>query len=127
MAHTELSVVNPGELQEGSATPGISRRIAFETENTMLVEARVGGGVETGWHHHCDRHVYAYLQEGGPAVIEYGEGGEKQVTIEEGGFLHVPPRTVHRDVNPTEDQQRVIISFVGSGPLVENVKGPAMP
>jgi uncharacterized RmlC-like cupin family protein len=127
MAHTDLEVVNPGDLKEGSGTPGISRDVAFDTENNVVVEATVGGGVQTGWHHHCGRHVYAYLQEGGPAVIEYGQAGEQQVTVEEGGFLHVAPRTVHRDLNPTADPQRVIISFVGSGPLVENVDGPAMP
>lgn len=127
MAHTGLRVVNPGELQEGSDTPGISREVAFDTEQNTVVRSTVAGGTATGWHHHCDRHVFAYLQEGGPGVIEYGEGGENQVEIEDGGFLHIPPRTVHRDVNPTEDSQVVLISFVGSGPLVENVDGPPMP
>jgi hypothetical protein len=61
------------DLEENRDTPGIVRRIAFRTENNVLVEARVEGSVASGWHHHGDRDVYAHLVEG-EAVIEYGPG-----------------------------------------------------
>lgn len=97
--------------------------MAFETDDNVLVRARADGGVRSGWHHHGDRHVYAYLVEGS-AVIEYGPGGEDRLDVEAGGFFHLEPRTVHRDVNPADDEQVWVISFVGEGPLVENVDGP---
>lgn len=81
------------------------------------------GGVSSGWHHHGDRHVYAHLVEG-EAVIEYGPG-ERTTRSRGWRFFHLPPRVVHRDVNPIDEPQRWIIGFVGTGVLVENVDGPS--
>lgn len=118
-----VEVVPAEELKEAPGTPGAVRELAFETDNNMVIRARGAGGTATDWHHHCDRHVYAYVLEG-TAIIEYGPGGREQQELEAGDFLHVPPRTVHRDVNPTDEEQVFIINFVGSGPVVENVDGP---
>lgn len=121
---TELpQAVTPQELDEADGTPGITRMVAFQTDDNALVQVQADGGVSSGWHHHCDRHVYAHLIEG-TAVIEYGPGGSKQLHVETGGFFHLPPGVVHRDVNPIDEPQRWVISFVGTGPLVENVDGP---
>lgn len=111
------------ELEAAEGTPGLTRRVAFQTDNNTLVQVQADGDVSSGWHHHGDRHVYAHLREG-TAVIEFGPGGRDRLEVEPGGFFYLPPRTVHRDVNPTEDPQWWIISFVGTGPLVENVDGP---
>ena len=123
MAPKEPEAVTQQDLEDTRDTPGILRRVAFRTDNNVLVEAHVDGGVSSAWHHHGDRHVYAHLLEG-VAVIEYGPDGGKRIEIEAGGFFHLPPRLVHRDVNPINKPQRLIISFVGTGTLVENVDGP---
>ncbi|WP_396613944.1 cupin domain-containing protein (plasmid) [Haloferax sp. S1W] len=115
--------VTQQDLEEAEGTPGITRKVVFETDNNKLVQAHAEGGVSSGWHHHGDRHVYAHLVEG-TAVIEYGSGGNEHLDVETGGFFYLPPRVVHRDVNPTDEPQRWIISFVGTGPLVKNVDGP---
>lgn len=119
-----VEVVTSEELNEAPGTPGVVREVAFETDNNMVVQARVAGGTATEWHHYCDRHVYAYLLKG-TAIIESGPGGRDRHESEAGDFVHIPPRTIHRDINPTDEEQIVIINFVGSGPLVENVDGPA--
>ena len=124
MTSKEPEAVTQQDLQDNRDTPGILRRVAFRKDNNVLVEAHVDGGVSSGWHHHGDRHVYACLLEGA-AVIEYGPDGSRRIEIESGGFFHLPPRLVHRDVNPINEPQRWIISFVGTGKLVENVDGPA--
>lgn len=124
MAMNSVEVVTSEELNEAPGTPGVVREVAFETDNNMVVQARVAGGTATEWHHHCDRHVYAYLLKG-KAIIEAGPGGRDRHEFEAGDFVHIPPRTIHRDINPTDEEQIVIINFVGSGPLVENVDGPA--
>lgn len=115
--------VTPDELEVADDTPGIERKVAFQTPETVMVEARVAGSVETGWHHHGDRHVFGYLVEG-RAILEYGPGGRERLEGTAPGFFHIPPGVVHRDVNPAEEEQLVIINFVGSGPLVVNVDGP---
>lgn len=118
-----FEVVTSDDLHEGDETPGIDRRIAFETDNNVVVQTSADGEAASGWHHHGDRHVYGYLMEGS-AVMEYGPGGAEREELEAGDFMHIEPGMVHRDVNPTDERQVWIISFVGSGPLVENVDGP---
>lgn len=123
MERDAVQSVTQQELDEADGTPGITRKVAFKSDTNALVQVHVEGGVSSGWHHHGDRHVYAHLIEGS-AVIEYGPGGTGHLDVEPGGFFHLPPRTVHRDVNPSDEDQLWIISFVGPGPLVENVDGP---
>jgi len=97
--------------------------LAFDTQRAMLVRARVEGSIASGWHHHGDREVLGHVLRG-RARFEFGPGGDHSTEVEEGGFFHVPAGLVHRDVNPTEEPQEMILSFVGSGPLVVNVDGP---
>jgi uncharacterized RmlC-like cupin family protein len=60
----------------------------------------------------------------GRARFEFGTNGRESTDVEEGGFFRVPVGLVHRDVNPTQEPQEVIIAFVGTGPLVVNVEEP---
>jgi hypothetical protein len=46
------------------------------------------------------------------------------IEVEEGGVFHVPARLIHRDVNPLDVPQEIILTVVGEGPLVFNVDGP---
>lgn len=121
---TTIETVTPDELEVGDDTSGIDRKVAFETDNNTMVHALVAGGRASGWHHHADRHVYGYVIEG-TVVFEYGPGGSDRKELEAGDFFHIEPRTIHRDVNPADEEQWLIINFVGSGPLVKNVDGPA--
>lgn len=123
MQPNTAQAITQQELEVSDGTPGITRKVAFKSDTNALVQVHVDGGVSSGWHHHCDRHVFAHLIEGS-AVIEYGPGGTEHLDVEAGGFFHLPPRTVHRDGNPVDEAQLWIISFVGPGPLVENVDGP---
>lgn len=118
-----IDVVSPDELKEGDDTPGIDRKVAFETENNVVIRAHVDGGTASGWHHHGNRDVYGYLLEG-KAAFDYGPGGSDRQEVDTGEFFHIPSHTVHRDVNPTDEGHVLLLSFVGSGPLVENVDGP---
>lgn len=119
-----INIVTPDGLEEADATPGIVRKVAFKTDNNIVVQAHVAGGTTSGWHHHGDRHVYGYLVDG-TAALESGPDGRDRHDVDAGGFVHIPPRTIHRDINPTEEEHVWLLNFVGSGPLVENVDEPA--
>ena len=97
--------------------------MAFDTDRGILVRVRAEGGVTSGWHHHGDREVLGHVMRG-RARFEFGPDGREHTHVEEGGFFHIPAGIVHRDVNPLDEQQEMVISFVGSGPLVVNVDGP---
>ena len=118
--------VTPDDLQSAAETPGVDRRMAFETENNAMVQSRVAGNTATDWHHHGDRHVYIYLVEGS-GVLEYGPDGDQRLEGTAPLFVQIPPGIVHRDINPADTEQVSIINFVGSGPLVVNVDGPTVP
>jgi quercetin dioxygenase-like cupin family protein len=118
-----VSAVPPDGLREGAPTPGVLRELAFELERATLMRTRAEPNAATGWHHHGDRDVLGFVLRG-RARFEFGPGGTDSTDVEEGGFFHVPAGLVHRDVNPTSELQEIVLSVVGSGPLVVNVDGP---
>ena len=77
----------------------------------------------SGWHHHGSRHLYGF-QVAGRMRLEYGPRQVDAVMVRPGDFFHIPPRLVHRDVNPDKDQEFVVVNIlVGSGEPVINVDG----
>lgn len=110
-------------LGPGAATPGVVRETAFETERATLMRARAEPRAASGWHHHGDREVLGYVVRG-RARFEFGAGGRGSVEIAEGGFFCVPAGLVHRDVNPLDEPQEIVLAVVGDGPLVVNLDAP---
>jgi quercetin dioxygenase-like cupin family protein len=124
VAETErVSAVPADALQAGAPTPGVLREVAFDTARATLMRARAEARAASGWHHHGDRDVLGYVVRG-RARFEFGPGGTESTEVEEGGFFHVPAGLVHRDVNPLDETQEIILSVVGQGPLVVNLDGP---
>jgi len=97
-----VTVVTQDERVEPEGTPDVTRQVAFEAADVLTVQSRVAGGVTTGWHHNGDRHVYGYVARG-HASLEYGPGGEDSVALDAGDFVYVPPHTIRRVVNPTDE------------------------
>jgi quercetin dioxygenase-like cupin family protein len=114
----------PEGLTAGAPTPGVLREIAFDTSRATMMRARAEARAATGWHHHGDRDVLGYVVRG-RARFEFGSGGGEATEVDEGGFFHVPAGVVHRDVNPADEPQEIVLAVVGAGPLVVNVDGPA--
>jgi uncharacterized RmlC-like cupin family protein len=118
-----VTVVPLDGLRPGATTPGVTRELALETGAATVMRARAEGGARSGWHHHGAREVLGYVVAG-RARFEFGPGGAESAEIEAGGFFHVPAGVVHRDINPLDGPQEIIMTVVGSGPLVINVDGP---
>jgi uncharacterized RmlC-like cupin family protein len=119
-----ITVTPPDGLAAGVATPGIVREVAFDHAGATLMRARAEPRAATGWHHHGERDVLGYVARG-RARFEFGAGGAASVEVETGGFFHVPAGLVHRDVNPLDELQEIVLAVVGDGPLVVNVDGPS--
>jgi len=67
------------------------------------------------WHHHGTRHLYGFLEDG-RMKLEYAVNGASAVEVGQGDFFHIPPRLVHRDVNPDNEQELLVVNFlVGKG------------
>ena len=119
-----ISAVSSTELHAGAPTPGVLREIAFDTGRATLMRARAEAGAATGWHHHGDRDVLGHVVRG-RARFEFGPGGREILEVEEGSFFHVPAGLVHREINPLDEPQEIILAVVGEGPLVVNLEGPS--
>ena len=118
-----VSAVSPEGLPVAAATPGVVRQVAFDTSRATLMRARAQPRAVSGWHHHGDRDVLGYVVRGA-ARFEFGPAGAESIDVQEGGMFHVPAGLVHRDVNPLDSDQEIILTVVGEGPLVCNVDGP---
>jgi mannose-6-phosphate isomerase-like protein (cupin superfamily) len=123
VATDRVSAVTPDGLHAGAPTPGILRELAFETDRATLIRSRAEPNAATGWHHHGKCDVFGYVVKG-RAVFEFGPGGAESTEVVEGGFFYVPAGLIHRDVNPLDELQELVLSVVGEGPLVVNVDGP---
>jgi len=119
-----IEVVHIAGVKRGDSTQGINRFKAFEKEDIVIGQSRVAGGVESAWHHHGKRDVYGYMVSG-TLRFDFGEGGESSVAAKAGDFFHIPVGLVHRDVNPNERKEAVVVNIMfGKGPPVVNVRGP---
>jgi uncharacterized RmlC-like cupin family protein len=122
----EIEVVRSSELKAGHWTPGSVREKAFGSIHRYIVvsRTRIAGGAMSDWHHHGTRHLYGFL-EAGSMRLEYGSKGASAAAVGQGDLFHIPPRLVHRDVNPNREQELVVVNIlVGRGESVINVKGP---
>lgn len=118
-----VTAVPAEDLRRGAATPGVVRDVAIETAGTTLMRAHAEPRASSGWHHHGEHDVFGHVLRG-RARFEFGPGGHDAVNVDEGGFFHVPAGLIHRDVNPADVPQEIVLTLVGEGPLVVNVSGP---
>ena len=108
---------------ETDQTPGMIRRAAFVDPGIWVGTARTAPGAVSGWHHHGDHTTYIYCVAGAIRV-ESGPGGRDVDEARAGEFILVPPNLVHRERNPTEVESLILLTRIGSGPVVTNVEGP---
>lgn len=120
----KINGLDKDKLREAPSTPAIVRHLAFQGDDCVVVRSRVAPGAVSGWHHHGEYHVYGYMASG-TLRFESGPEGDDITIVEEGGFFHVPPLAIHRDVNPSKTKGQVVILFLrGQGEMVVNVEGP---
>ena len=118
---SKIQALHADALSETPSSPGISRYLAFKGENYRVLRSRSDPGTVSGWHHHGEYDVYGYVAAGS-ARLEGKDGNNDVISLKQGDFLHVPPHTVHREINPSSENGNEFILFLcGTGPLVVNV------
>lgn len=121
----EIRLVRASERQAPPAaqTPGMVREQAFAEEGHWVGFARVEPGMVSGWHHHGDHLSYLYVISG-RGRFEFGPGGAEVLEAKAGDFVEVPPGLVHREMNPSDEEQTLVVVRMGHGPPLVNVDGP---
>jgi quercetin dioxygenase-like cupin family protein len=119
---SEVRIVAATELVASVPTPGMERREAV-ADSARILAVRTEPGLISGWHHHADYTTYGYIIAG-RLRLESGPAGEAVVEGVPGDFFIVPPRTVHRESNPSDEEQVIVGFRLGEGETVVNVAGP---
>ena len=120
---TAVARIGPDDMEEAAGTKGLHRKMALAGEGFWIGIATADPAAASGWHHHIDNDTLVYLIDG-TLRIEFGEDGDRHAEASEGEFLHVPPNTIHREVNPASSQTHALVIRVGEGEPVVNVPGP---
>jgi uncharacterized RmlC-like cupin family protein len=118
-----VRVVRAAELHPADPTPGMTRSRAFEVPTLWAGRVETSPGAVSGWHHHDVNETSLYVVAG-VLRLEF-EGYDGYLDAEAGDFVHVPPFTVHRESNPTEQRSVAVIARSGGGVPTVNVEGPA--
>lgn len=121
---SEIRRIAPDDLRRDTVqTAGMVRAAAVERDGLWSGVATAAPKMASGWHHHGDNETVIYVLDGA-IYLEFGTGGKRSVEGHSGDFLHVPPRTVHRESNPQDREARLVITRAGSGAATVNVEGP---
>jgi uncharacterized RmlC-like cupin family protein len=121
----EFVVLNDSDLHElaGPATPGVSRRIAFEGDEYWFGCGEIAPHLMSGWHHHDRNVTLGYVLEGA-FRLEYGPGGREHADAKAGQYFLMPPWLIHREGTATDEPCRVLFTRIGGGPPVVPLDGP---
>lgn len=118
--------IGPEDRRPGPVTSGMVREEALATDRVWAGFVRTAPGSISGWHHHGVHETAIYVLSG-VLLMEFGSGGLDRVEAAPGDFVLVPPGTIHRESNPSEDEGEIIVVRSGTGEAVVNVEGPEAP
>jgi uncharacterized RmlC-like cupin family protein len=118
------SRVAADELTASDPTPGMSRRLATNSEGMWTGTVDTEPHATSGWHHHGEYETTLYIVSG-RMRMESGPGGDDVVEAGPGDFLRVPAGAIHRESNPSDEPVHAVIVRCGTGEPTVNVDGPA--
>jgi uncharacterized RmlC-like cupin family protein len=117
-----VRVVRGSDLEPADPTSGMQRARAFEVPSLWAGRVETQPGAVSGWHHHDVNQTSLYVVSG-VLRLEF-EGSEGHLDAAAGDFVHVPPFTVHRESNPTDEVSVAVIARAGGGIPTVNVDDP---
>jgi uncharacterized RmlC-like cupin family protein len=114
--HRRLEHVAGSELSADTAqTPGMQRFAAISgstvgSERLWMGRTDVAPTTSSGNHHHGESETAIYVVSGHPVFVYAGDGGgEVRLETSPGDFVFVPPHTPHREENPSDDTDAVVV------------------
>lgn len=113
-----IEIVKKDALKEGPQTSGMVRKEAFISDNIWVGRVNTPPGTISGWHHHGAHETYVYIISG---RIRFELDNSEVVEGSTGDFVKVPAQTSHRESNPGNEEQLLVVVRIGTGPTVINV------
>jgi uncharacterized RmlC-like cupin family protein len=117
-------VAGEDDLVATAELANLTRLTPFPDADVQQVRGHADGRIESDWHHHGDNDVFGHVLDG-EGYVEWGAGPDERKLARAGDFFHVPAGVVHRDVNPSDDEQDYVLWLTGSEPRNVPVDDPA--
>lgn len=112
------------DLVAADALANLTRLTPFPDAPVQQVRGHASGRIESDWHHHGDNDVLGYVLRG-EGYVEWGPGEDERALARAEEFFRVPAGVVHRDVNPSDDEQDYVLWLTGSDPRTVPADEPA--
>ena len=124
MTGGKIRVFHPGGGSIKTAqTAGIKREELISSSDAWVGIAHTAPRFISGWHHHGNHDSFIYVTSG-KIRLEFGHQGKEKCEGGLGDVLHVPRNTIHRESNPSDEEQVLFVVRVGNGEPVVNLEGP---
>jgi uncharacterized RmlC-like cupin family protein len=100
--------------EETTQTPGMRRFEAISgklsgSRKIWMGKTHVGPGLVSADHHHGEAETGIYVVSGHPVFVFLENDEEKRIETEPGDYVYVPPYVPHREENPSEDEEAVVV------------------
>lgn len=110
LVHTPGTALSSATAQ----TPGMQRLEAISgtragSERVWMGETHVDPGVHSSDHHHGESETAIYVVSGHPVFVFLDGDSERRIETEPGDYVYVPPFVPHREENPAEDEEAVVV------------------
>jgi uncharacterized RmlC-like cupin family protein len=103
-----------GRTSDTLQTPGMQRYAAISGGRTGSQHLWMGGntvhpGQKSADHHHGEADSGIYIVSGHPRFVFLVDGQEEHIDAGPGDFVYVPAWVPHREENPSEDEDAVVV------------------
>jgi uncharacterized RmlC-like cupin family protein len=112
-----LRLIRAADLSSATAqTAGMVRAAAISgdlvgAQSLWMGRTILPAGVSSGNHHHGESETAIYVVSGTPAFVyrDAASGALVRLEPEPGDYIWVPPHVRHREENPSEDTEAVVV------------------
>jgi uncharacterized RmlC-like cupin family protein len=110
LAHTAGTALSGDTAQSSGMRrfEGISGRLSG-SEELWMGQAHVAAGARSADHHHGRAETGIYVVSGHPVFVFLDDGQERRIETAPGDYVFVPPWVPHREENPAEDEEAVVV------------------
>ena len=82
---------------------------ATGSEKIWMGESHIGPSTRSGDHHHGESETGIYVLSGNPVFVFLRDNEETRIEAKPGDYIYVPPYVAHREENPSEEKDAVVI------------------
>jgi uncharacterized RmlC-like cupin family protein len=113
--HRSLQHTGHDQLsEETTQTPGMRRFEAISGKRSgsrkiWMGQNHVGPGLVSADHHHGKAETGIYVVSGHPVFVFLEDDEERRIETGPGDYVYVPPYVPHREENPSEDEEAVVV------------------